>query len=428
MVFMNTALPLAERLRPKRLEEYVGQKHLTQPPDGLLWRIIQKGIPRSLLFWGPPGCGKTSLAKLYLKSFSLPIETLSTTTSATQDFRRIIDKVSESPLLYKPTFVWVDEVHRLTRPQQDILLQSLEDGSLILVAATTENPSFQLAPALLSRCQVMTLTPLETSDLAQLLARIPLPLTEEAKAALCEWAQGDARMLLNWLDQIAFTSACTSSEPLSVENLAQSICKKRPAADPTGEGRYNLISALHKAVRGSDCQAALYWFCRQCTAGEDLRYIARRLIRMASEDIGLADPHALGIALNGLQAYETLGSPEGDLALAQVVIYLALAPKSNAAYTAFQKAKPVAEKSSHYPPPAHLVNAVTSWMKREGFGAGYLYDHDFQDAYSGQRYFPDALQPEEFYHPVERGFERELTKRLAYFSKLQKRLEAEDQS
>ncbi len=406
--------PLAERLRPSNLEQYVGQKHLVGAPNGSLLRLIKTGYPRSVVFWGPPGCGKTTLAKLYMKSFSIPVETINATSSATSDLKRIIDQTHHSPLIFKPTLVWVDEVHRMTRPQQDLLLQSLEDGSLILVAATTENPSFQLSPALLSRIQVLTLQPLAEADLLQLLERSELPLTPEASQLLCQWASGDARALLNWADLLTEAPL----EVITAEDLSLLITKKKAAIDPSGEGRYQLISALHKAVRSSDCQAALYWLCRQIEAGEDLRYIGRRLIRMATEDVGLADPSALSIALNGLQAYETLGSPEGELAIAQVVIYLSLAPKSNALYTAFKAAKEDAEKTSQHMPPAHLVNAATSWMQKEGFGKGYQYDHDLPHAYSGQRCFPDHVEAKEYYTPALRGFERELAKRLAYFCKL----------
>lgn len=416
-------MPLAERLRPTSLEHYVGQRHLVAAPDGILYRFLTKKLPRSLVFWGPPGCGKTSLAKLYLKAFSLPVETISATTSATQDFKRIIDKVQSEPLLYKPTIVWIDEVHRLTRPQQDLLLQSLEEGALILVAATTENPSFQLAPALLSRLQVMTLEPLGVDSLCQMIERVekehaPFALTVGAKNMLSTWAAGDARTLLNWLDQLLQEN---EPSPMCEEAISKIFLKKKAAIDATGEGRYQMISALHKAVRGSDCQAALYWLARMLTAGEDARYIARRMIRMAVEDIGLADPQALGIALDGLKVYETLGSPEGELALAEVAIYLALAPKSNALYMAYKDAVRDAEKTSQYAPPPHIINPVTSWMQKQGFGAGYRYDHDEPDAFSGQNYFPDAVEPKEYYTPVQRGFERELEKRLAYFAKLRTR-------
>lgn len=411
--------PLAEKLRPKSFDEYVGQEHLVAH-NGSLQKLIKRGRPSSIVFWGPPGCGKTTLAKLYLKSFTLPVETVHATTSATADFRRIIDKAQEAPLFCRPTLLWIDEVHRLTRPQQDVLLQSLENGSIILVAATTENPSFQLAPALLSRVQVMVLKPLEHKDLEKLIARLEetsqkLPITADAKKQLIEWASGDARTLLNWVDDLQKEQP---DKELTADELAAILQKKRIGIDPTGEGRYQLISALHKSVRGSDCQAALYWLARQITAGEDLRYIARRLIRMASEDIGLADPQALQIALNGLAAYEKLGSPEGDLAIAQVVIYLALAPKSNRAYTAFNDAKMHAEKTQSHAPPAHIVNAPTAWMKQAGFGAGYRYDHDEENGFSGQNYFPETTEAETYYTPVERGFERELAKRLAYFDKL----------
>ncbi len=417
---MNTTTPLAERLRPKSFDEYVGQEHLAQS----LQKLIKRKRPVSIVFWGPPGCGKTTLAKLYLKSFSLPVETIHATSAASSDFRRIIENAEKAPLFCRPQMVWIDEVHRLTRPQQDLLLQSLENGTLVLVAATTENPSFQLAPALLSRVQVMILQPLGNKSLHTLLARFEelygrLALTEEAKNQLVEWAQGDARSFLNWIEELEQEKL---DHDLSAEELANHLQKKKAAIDPAGEGRYQLISALHKAVRGSDCQASLYWFCRQLVAGEDMRYIARRLIRMASEDIGLADPQALQVALNGLQAYETLGSPEADLVLAQVVIYLALAPKSNRTYVAFGEAKEHAEKTTHATPPAHIINAPTSWMKKVGFGQGYLYDPDQPKGFSGQNYFPESTNREEYYTPVERGFERELAKRLAYFTKLREEI------
>lgn len=421
--------PLAERLRPSSFDDYVGQQHLVRN-DGALKKLIQQGRAVSLVFWGPPGCGKTTLAKLYLKSFALPVETIHATSSATQDFKRIIENAEKAPLFCRPTLVWIDEVHRLTRPQQDLLLASLENGSLVLVAATTENPSFQLAPALLSRVQVMILQPLGTDDLERVLSRFEerygtLNATKEAKELLVLWASGDARCLLNWVEQLPREK---STDPLTPDSLVTLLQKKRAAIDPTGEGRYQLISALHKAVRGSDCQAALYWLCRQLAAGEDVRYIARRLIRMASEDIGLADPQALSIALNGLQAYETLGSPEGELAIAQVVIYLALAPKSNSSYLAFKEAQDHAEKTTQHAPPAHIINGVTSWMIKIGFGKDYLYDHDQENAFSGQNYFPDNIERQDYFVPVERGFERELSKRLAYFCKLRQEQRTRDKN
>ncbi len=411
--------PLAERLRPKTFDEYVGQEHLVGPQSTLLKSIEQKR-PLSVVFWGPPGCGKTTLAKLYIKSFSLPVETLHATSSATADFREIIEKAAKAPLFARPQLVWIDEVHRLTRPQQDLLLQSLENGTLVLVAATTENPSFQLSPALLSRVQVMILKPLEEKNLCTLLERFEkqygaLPLTQDAKEQLVTWAGGDARSFLHWIDVLQREKTEGEITPDTLSTLLQ---KKRFGIDPSGEGRYQLISALHKAVRGSDCQAALYWLARQITAGEDIRYIARRLIRMASEDIGLADPNALGIALNGLKAYETLGSPEGELAIAQVTLYLALAPKSNSSYVAFKAAKDHAEQTQQHAPPQHIINAATGWMKKQGFGEGYLYDHDEPSGVAKQSYFPQAVEQRDYFCPIERGFERELAKRLSYFTKL----------
>jgi putative ATPase len=417
---MTTPIPLAERLRPKSFAEYVGQKGKLEK----ILRCISQSRPMSVIFWGPPGCGKTTIARLYIKHFSHPIETLHATSAATQDIRKIIERTVSSPLLFRPTIVWIDEVHRLTRPQQDILLSSVEDGSLIVVAATTENPSFQLAPALLSRLQTITLDPLENDDLITLVTRAEsecpkLKLTDEAKKTIALWAQGDARALFNMLEQL--TIHADESE-IGINELTHYLQKKQVAIDPTGEGRYQLISALHKSVRGSDCQAALYWFCRQIAAGEDVRYIARRLIRMATEDIGLADPQALSTALDGLKAYETLGSPEGELAIAQVVIYLALAPKSNALYMAYKNAKELAEKSGQLAPPKHIINGVTKWMQKQGIGAGYQYDHDTENGFSGQTYFPEAIDNQELYTPVARGFERELTKRIAYFTKLRQEI------
>lgn len=410
--------PLAERLRPAKFADYVGQDHIVHPKSALQ-KQIARGRPTSIIFWGPPGCGKTTLAKLYTKSFSVPVETIHATTSATCDFKRIIEAADKSPLFCRPMIVWIDEVHRLTRPQQDLLLASLENGSLVLVAATTENPSFQLSPALLSRVQVMILKPLDSSSLHKLLERCgSLPLTLDAKNMLVEWAAGDARTFLNWIEEL---QRAQPDHELTPEEVAELLQKKRAAIDPSGEGRYQLISALHKAVRGSDCQAALYWLARQLTAGEDPRYIARRMIRMASEDIGLADPQALGIALDGLKTYETLGSPEGELALAQVVLYLALAPKSNSAYVAWGKAKDHAEQTSQFAPPSHIINAATSWMKKVGFGEGYRYDHDEEDGFSGQNYFPEGIERQEYFAPIERGFERDLNKRLAYFMKLREK-------
>lgn len=410
MTWSKTA-PLASRLRPKSFDEYIGQQL------GLK-RVLQSITNKratSFVFWGPPGCGKTSLAELYCKSFSHPVEKIHATSTQTQEIKRIIERTKTESLLFHPTIVWIDEVHRLTRPQQDTLLQSLEEGSLILVCATTENPSFQLTGALLSRVQVVTLSAHSEEDLRKLLERAllfcpTLQLTDEAKNRVISWAGGDARALVNMLEMLLAVP-----HEIQVDDLATYLQKKTGALNAAGDDRYMLISALHKAVRGSDCQAALYWLSRLIVQGEDVRYIARRLIRMATEDIGLSDPEALDIALNGLRAYEILGSPEGELAIAEVVIYLALAPKSNALYMAYKEALSDAEKSVHLMPPKHIINAPTAWMKREGFSSGYRYDHDEPNAHSGQNYFPDTFSGGTYYQPVERGFERELAKRLAYF-------------
>jgi len=406
--------PLAISFRPKSFDEYVGQKkcliHVLQS--------VQAKKPHSFVFWGPPGSGKTTLAELYCKSFSHPVEKLHATTTGTQELKQIIERTKSQSLLFNPTIVWIDEVHRLTRVQQDTLLASVEEGALILVSATTENPSFQLTPALLSRVRVVTLSAHTDADLhticRRVLERYPkVEITDDALQTIISWAQGDARALLNMLE-----SLLTVPKKVEKEDLAYYIQKKQASFDPTGEGRYTLISALHKAIRGSDCQAALYWLCRLIVQGEDVRYIARRLIRMATEDIGLADPQALDIAINGLKAYETLGNPEGSLAIAEVAVYLALAPKSNALYKAFSEATKEAEKTTHMPPPKHIINAPTKWMQKEGYAQDYKYDHDCEAAFSGQNYFPDSYTPNTYYSPVMRGFERELAKRLDYFSKL----------
>jgi len=397
-------IPLSEKLRPKTLSDVSGHKDLIWTID----RLIQNGKPLSLLLFGPPGSGKTTIARIYAEQFNLPFVSLSAVFNSTAELKKILKEGQVTPLFNRQTLIFVDEIHRFNRAQQDIFLPFLEDGSLILVGATTENPSFVLNNALLSRLRVLKLEPLDTSSLDEILTRYettvhPLKLSPEERQSLIHMCQGDARHLLNM-----------------IENLEQglSIQKKPALYDRHQEGHFNLISALHKSIRGSDPDAALYWFARMLEGGEDPLYLGRRLIRMASEDIGLADPEALAIALNGWNVFNMLGSPEGELALAEVVVYLSLAPKSNALYTAYGEARQIASETGHLDPPKHILNAPTKLMKDFGYGKEYQYDHDTPQGFSGAEYFPDEVGRHTFYKPIERGFEREMKKRLEYFSKL----------
>jgi putative ATPase len=412
-------IPLAEQLRPKTLTDVCGQEHLLGD-EGWLRRIVQGGKPLSILLWGPPGCGKTTIARLYAQAFHARFETMSAVSSGIADLKKLIKEVKDHPLLHSQLILFIDEIHRFNKAQQDAFLPYIEDGTIILIGATTENPSFALNNALLSRLRVLTLNGLDEKALSHIVSRYeekfqPLPLTEEAKATLIQMSQGDGRHLLNLIENL---QSAPLGEKLGCEHLAKWLQKRSALYDKGEEGHYNLISALHKSLRGSDPDAALYWLARMLKGGEDPTFIARRLIRAASEDIGLADPQALEIALNAWRAYDQLGSPEGDLALAQATIYLALAPKSNALYTAFGKAQTLAEETSHLSPPKIILNAPTPLMKQLGYGKGYAYDHDTQHGFSGQNYFPDDVERPSFYHPVERGFEREMKKRLEYFAKL----------
>ena len=415
--------PLSERLRPTRLLEISGQDHLVSS-NGYITRIIESGRPLSLLLFGPPGCGKTTIARLYAAAFSLPFVILSAVFNSTSELKKILKESQETPLFSRQILLFVDEIHRFNRAQQDIFLPFLEDGTLVLIGATTENPSFALNGALLSRLRVLTLKSLNSESLDQILCRYekavhPLPLDPQARAYLIGQSQGDGRHLLNMIETI---DQAPSEMVLDTVAVASLIQKKPALYDKDKEGHYNLISALHKAIRGSDPDAALYWFVRILEGGEDPLFIARRLIRMASEDIGLADPTALGLTLSAYDAYNRLGSPEGELALAQAVIYLALSPKSNACYTAYGKAREIASNTGHISPPKHILNAPTSLMKEMGYGSGYVYDPDTAEGFSGQEYFPEEIGRASFYAPVERGFEREMKKRLDYFSKLRLRL------
>ena len=411
-------IPLAEKLRPQSLSEVVGQEHLMD----YLNQTIKSGSPHSLLLFGPPGCGKTTLARLYAHSFRLPFLTASAVFQSTAELKKRLLESQENPLLFRQTILFIDEIHRFNRAQQDLFLPLLENGSLILIGATTENPSFTINNALLSRLRVLVMKQLSLIDLDKIILRYeqlsrPLKIEPSARQMIMELAAGDGRHLLNLIENLEAANL-ESGDIASITKYLQ----KRPALyDKHQEGHYNLISALHKSIRGSDPDGSLYWLCRMLEGGEEPLFIARRLIRMAVEDIGLADPQALSIALAGRQTYETLGSPEGELALAEVAIYLALAPKSNAIYTAFGEAKTLAGQTGHLNPPAEILNAPTQLMKEQGYGEGYIYDHDTPQGFSGQNYFPKEISRPSFYHPVERGFEREMKKRLEYFKKLRDR-------
>lgn len=414
-------------MRPTSLEEIIGQEHLLGN-GGFISSIVKNNRPLSILLWGPPGCGKTTLARLYAKAFPARLITLSATSTGSADLKKITSEIEEHPLLSRQVILFIDEIHRFNKAQQDIFLPYLEKGSIILIGATTENPSFSLNDALLSRLRVLPVRPLDLEGLDQILARFerivsPLELTAGARNALLCFAQGDARHLLNMIENM--THSGHTEGKIDEEKLQTLIQRRSALYDKGGEGHYNLISALHKAVRGSDPDAALYWLARMLGGGEDPQFLARRIVRMASEDIGLADPQALNIALNAWQAFDQLGSPEGELALAEAVVYLALSPKSNALYAAYGAAKESAAKSSHLPPPKTIVNAPTKLMKEMGYGKGYQYDHDAPLAFSGQNYFPEGLGRQEYYHPKEYGFERELVKRKDYFAKLRKKLDRE---
>jgi putative ATPase len=419
--------PLADRLRPQTVEEIVGQGHLLAA-DRPIGRMLAAGRLTSMILWGPPGCGKTTLARLLAARAGLAFEPLSAVLSGVADLRRVFESARDRRAAGKGTLLFIDEIHRFNRAQQDGFLPVVEDGTVTLVGATTENPSFALNAAVLSRAQVFVLKRLDEAALRLLLDRAeadmqrPLPLDAEARALLVTLADGDGRYVLNLAEALYAQPEETRLDPAALMTAVQ---KRAPLYDKDREEHYNLISALHKSLRGSDGDAALYWFQRMLTGGEDPNYIARRLVRFASEDIGLADPQALMHALAAWQTYERLGSPEGELALANCVLYLATAPKSNAVYTAFKAAGRSARETGSLTPPAHILNAPTRLMKDLGYGAGYQYDHDAEDGFSGQNYFPDGLPRQEFYQPVERGFERDIRKRLDYFARLRARRTAE---
>jgi len=412
--------PLADRLRPQRLAQIVGQEHLIGP-DGPIGRMVARRQLSSMILWGPPGCGKTTIARLLAHGTDLVFEPLSAVFSGVADLRKVFDAARKRRVMGQGTLLFVDEIHRFNRAQQDAFLPVVEDGTVILVGATTENPSFELIGALLSRAQVFVLRRLDDDDLETLLQRAeehlgnPVPLTSESRTALRAMADGDGRFLLNLVEELARLSA---GDPLEPVELARVVQRRAPLYDKAQEGHYNLISALHKSLRGSDTDAALYWLARMLAGGEDPIYILRRLTRAAVEDIGLADPQAVVQALAAWDTYDRLGSPEGELAIAQCVIYLATAPKSNAVYNAFKAATAAAKEFGSLLPPKQILNAPTKLMKQEDYGAGYRYDHDEPDAFSGQDYFPEKMGRRTFYDPPERGFERDIRKRLEYWAKL----------
>lgn len=423
-LFDHTAVrPLPDKLRPRELRDVVGQDHLLSP-EGPVGRMVAAKRLASLILWGPPGCGKTTVARLLADSTGLYFEPVSAVASGVAELRKIFETAANRRITGQGTLLFIDEIHRFNRAQQDVLLPYVEDGTVTLVGATTENPSFELNGALLSRCQVLVLNRLDDSALELLLNKVEkdaghnLPLTPDARAALKAMADGDGRYLLVMTEEIL---SLPQSRSLNPTQLAAFVQRRSPLYDKAQEGHYNLISALHKSLRGSDCNAALYWFARMLSGGEDPRYIARRLTRFASEDIGLADPQALPLSLAAWDAYERMGSPEGELALAELVIYLATAPKSNAAYIAIKEAMRTAQTHGSLMPPKHILNAPTKLMKDVGYGDGYQYDHDTAEGFSGQNYFPDEMPRQEFYRPVERGFEREVRKRLNYWADLRRK-------
>ncbi|NGX31150.1 MAG: Replication-associated recombination protein A [Chlamydiae bacterium] len=414
-------MSLAVKLRPQTLIQVVGQEHLTKKGT-LFYNLLHAKTPTSILLWGPPGCGKTTLAKIYQDQFDATKASFSATSAKVSDIKQLVDQIRSQPLFHKKILLFLDEIHRFNKLQQDLFLPLIEEGSLILIGATTENPSFALNKALLSRLNIFILNALEKKDFFKLLQDYekthPLPLTDEAKEKLISLAAGDARIFYNLLESLEKQQL---TDTIDVDTLEKKLPHALSKYDRQYDYHYFFISALHKSVRGSDPDAALYYLARMLNGGEDRLYLLRRLIRMAAEDIGLSDPNALTIATNALLAFEKIGSPEGDLFLAEVVLYLALCPKSNAIYTAFNKATEFAKETSEHMPPPWILNAPTQWMKAQGFSKGYIYEHDEKGAISSQKFFPEKLTPQTFYSPTSYGFEKELKKRIEYFNQLREK-------
>ncbi|MBR7155298.1 MAG: replication-associated recombination protein A [Lentisphaeria bacterium] len=424
----NIARPLADRMRPDKISDIVGQDELLGE-NAPLRRMIDAGKLSSFILWGPPGCGKTTLARILADNTNLHFEALSAVFSGVADLRKAFDEAAKRRRCGQGTLLFIDEIHRFNRAQQDGFLPFVENGTVVLVGATTENPSFELNSALLSRCKVFVLKSLSPEALHELISRSEklqqrsLPVTDEAKKTLIDLADGDGRYFINLLETVY--DLCRPEEILDTPELLKVLQKRAPMYDKDREGHYNLISALHKSLRGSDTDAALYWAARMMTGGEDPKYLLRRLTRFASEDVGLADPMALQLAIAAWESYDRLGSPEGDLAIAQLIVYLATAPKSNAIETAWISAVKAAKKYASLTPPKHILNAPTKLMQELGYKEGYIYDHDTPEGFSGQNYFPESMGRKTFYRPVERGFEREIKRRLDYWNSLREKKQKE---